>query len=69
MVEGGHYPGGPLSMAFFAIAIVPLIDKLSVVVQLMQVWFADDASAGGKLRELRSWWDKLTEVALTMGTL
>ena len=25
------------------------------------VWYADDASAGGKMDGLRAWWDKITE--------
>ena len=41
----------------YAIATVPLIHHLQQ--QVRQVWFADDATAGGKLLHLRDWWDEL----------
>ena len=46
-------------MAMFALAMVPLIDEVSSEVR--QIWYADDASAGGKLDGLSAWWDKVTE--------
>ena len=45
-------------MVMFALAMVPLVDKASGGAR--QVWYADDASAGGKMEELRAWWDKIT---------
>ena len=45
-------------MAIFAIAIRPLIDRLAAA-KATQVWFADDAASGGKLRVLQMWWDML----------
>ena len=44
-------------MAMYAIATVPLIYRLQQ--QVTQVWFADDAKAGGRLLDLRDWWDRL----------
>ena len=44
-------------MAMYAIATVPLIDRLQQ--QVTQVWFTDDATAGGRLLDLRDWWDRL----------
>ena len=41
------------------IAIIPLIHKLDKLSQVKQVWFADDASAGGQLHQLKHWWDKM----------
>ena len=41
----------------YAIAITPLIRSLEV----KQVWFADDATAGGGLASLRRWWDLMVE--------
>ena len=54
----GTTQGDPLAMAMFALAMVPLVDKASGGAR--QVWYADDASAGGKMEELRAWWDKIT---------
>ena len=45
-------------MAIYAIAIHPLID--SVQNEAMQIWYADDATASGKLPNLKEWWDKLS---------
>ena len=38
----------------YAIGILPLIHRLD-----QQVWYADDASAGGSLHHLHSWWNQL----------
>ena len=46
-------------MAMFAMASIPLINKIAIP-QTTQAWFADDAANGGKLSRLRSWWDELT---------
>ena len=32
-----------------------------------QVWYADDASAGGPLKPLRQWWNKLTDFGSIFG--
>ena len=61
----GTTQGDPLAMAMFALAMVPLIDKMSGEVQ--QIWYADDASAGGKMDGLRAWWDKITELGPEYG--
>ena len=53
----GTTQGDPLAMAMYAIATVPLIHRLQQ--QVRQVWFADDATAGGKLLHLHDWWDEL----------
>ena len=47
-------------MAMYAIAITPLIRSLEDE-KIKQVWFADDATAGGSLLGLRRWWDHLVE--------
>ena len=41
----------PLAMAIFAIAVRPLIDRLTMA-QATQIWFADDSASGGKLQAL-----------------
>ena len=49
----------PLAMAMYAIAVNPLIHQLKHDTT-KQIWFADDATTGGKLNKLREWWDCLT---------
>lgn len=44
--------GDPLAMAMYSISITPLIASLQDP-HVGQVWFADDASAGGTLLGLR----------------
>ena len=51
--------GDPLAMANVCPGNGPLIDKLSEEVRL--IWYADDASADGRMKGLRAWWDKVTE--------
>ena len=42
----------------YALATIPLIKKLKIVVEnVNQVWFADDASGAGQVKRLREWWD------------
>ena len=55
----GTTQGDPLAMVMYAIATVPLIHRLQH--EVIQVWYADDATAGGKLTNLRSWWDQLVQ--------
>ena len=45
-------------MAIYAISLQPLVQRLNDQ-NAKQVWFADDASAGGKLDGLKQWWEKL----------
>ena len=37
----------------------PLLTKVQTR-DAKQVWYADDAAAGGPLKSLRQWWNKLT---------
>ena len=66
--EEGTTHGCPLSIVMYA--LVPLIKKcqeaidsaddlLSVLCEAVQVWFADNATAGGKLRTMHKFWDLL----------
>ena len=62
--EEGTTQGCPLSMALYAISIVPLIDKCRSTATMdcnaaTQVWFADDAAAGGSLKALQQFWNLL----------
>ena len=69
--EEGSTQGDPSAMGFYALGIRPLIDALQefckVVEECLQEWFADDASALGKLLQVRKWWDKLNELGPKFG--
>ena len=55
--QEGTTQGDPLAMGMYALGILPLINKLDHLAK--QVWFAKDATAGGKLSQLREWWDQI----------
>ena len=60
--EEGTTQGDVAAMALYGLGIKPLTDRLSNVVdksQCKQVWYADDSTSGGKLVEMRKWWDEL----------
>jgi hypothetical protein len=48
-------------MAMYAVAITPLIHRLSEE-RIKQVWFADDASAAGKLSGVKDWWNNISKI-------
>ena len=52
--QEGTTQGDPLAMAMYAIAITPLIYRLENA-GIKQAWYADDATAGGSLQDLREW--------------
>ena len=53
-------------MAMYAVATMPLLRKAQTP-SAKQVWFADDATSGGKLTGLKSWWDSLTSCGPDFG--
>jgi len=55
--EEGTTQGDPLAMAMYALSTTPLIHRLAG--SATQVWFADDAAAGGALCGLLEWWGQL----------
>ena len=57
----GTTQGDPLAMPMYALATVPLIAKLSEVDSVSQTWYADDASACGKLPDVYNWWNLLAK--------
>ena len=61
----GTTQGDPLAMAMYALGVVPLIRRLNHLAR--QLWFADDASAGGHLTDLVAWWKKLNELGPAFG--
>ena len=60
----GTMQGDPLAMSMYAIGILPLIWKLD---NAKQIWFTDDAAAGGSVPQLKEWWDKLLELGPAYG--
>ena len=48
----------PLAMPMYALGVVALIHQLATI-KVSQFWYADDASAGGSLHGLHSWWNRL----------
>ena len=63
--EEGTTQGDPLAMPMYALGVLPLINCISG--DLMQVWYADDATACGSLSELHLWWDKLLQFGPDFG--
>ena len=61
----GTTQGDPLATAMYALGVVPLIRKLNHLTP--QLWFADDASAGGNLTDLLAWWNQLNELGPAFG--
>ena len=61
----GTTHGDPLAMPMYALATIPLINKLKGYSK--KIWYADDAAAVGKLAELRVWWDILTKEGPNFG--
>ena len=62
----GTTQGDPLAMPMYALATIPLIKKLQSV-DVKQVWYADDASAAGKITRLHEWWNQLTTIGPRFG--
>ena len=60
--EEGSTQGDVPAMDMYAIATKPLVDKVGSVVDknlCKQIWFADDSGSGGKITEIKKWWDEL----------
>ena len=64
--QEGTTQGDPLAMAMYAIAIRPLINHLQSE-SLKQIWYADDAAAGGELSDLKAWWNHLIQLGPDYG--
>ena len=61
----GTTQGDPVAMAMFALATLPLVNKLSQ--DEKQCWYAGDASAGGESQHIKVWWDGLTQMGPEYG--
>ena len=53
--------GDPLAMAMYVVVIILLIHHLADE-NTKRVWFADHASAGGKLEHIKIWLDKISQI-------
>ena len=54
----GTTQGDPMSMAFYAIGVLPLIravKKEESIKDIIQMWYADDSSAGDRIPKLIKW--------------
>jgi hypothetical protein len=52
----------------YALASIPLIKRLHCQIgDVSQVWYADDASAAGRIARLREWWRQLIHMTLNLG--
>ena len=61
----GTTQGDPLAMPFYALSTIPLIRKLPD--NVVHAWYADDASACGKISHLRLWWDQISSLGPPFG--
>ena len=53
LLQEGTTQGDPLAMPMYALATIPLIRKLkSMIDDVNQVWYADDASGSGQIKRL-----------------
>ena len=58
----GTTQGDNSASAFYSIGILPILNHLHDTCECPQIWFADDAGAGGKLEHIVKWWDEITSV-------
>ena len=66
----GVTQGDPISMALYALGILPLLSLMKKdcdELNIKQTAYADDISGVGKLKELRKWWDNVTEHGPMLG--
>ena len=65
--EEGTTQSDPLAMPMYALATILLISRLGESSDVVQVRYADDASAAGGLSSIRSWWDTLSSLGPSFG--
>jgi hypothetical protein len=68
--EEGATQGDVAAMQMYGIAMKPLVDKLGQETDpalCKQGWYADDASATGQLKEMKKWWDLLSNTGPKYG--
>ena len=57
----GVTQGDPLSMCFYAIALLPVVRSLRSHDKWMQSWYADDSACVGRLSNIKEWFELLSE--------
>ena len=62
----GTTQGYPLAMAMYDICILPLVKQLNLL-SATQIWYADDATAGGKVDHVYEWWTSLNTIGPSYG--
>ena len=65
--EEGTTQGDLTAMGFYAISTGPIITQLEDIKERIQVWFADDATAAGKIKALYEWWQNLIAIGPSRG--
>ena len=54
-------------MPMYALATIPLISRLGESLDVVQVWYTDDASTAGDLFSIQSWRDNLSSLGPPFG--
>ena len=65
--EEGTTQGDNLAMSYYACGAMKLIKSLKGISLAKSVWYADDSACGGKLEDIRKWWDALKETGPNIG--
>ena len=71
--DEGVTQGDNSAMALYASSLMPLLRSLmlqsddNIYKFLKQIWYADDAAAGGKLEDMARWWSMLCKHGPTYG--
>ena len=63
----GTTQGDPLAMAMYSLGVTPLITHTSQVNSTRQVWYADDSTACGSIKDIRDWWTVLVDTGPQYG--
>jgi hypothetical protein len=62
----GTTQGDNAASGFYSLGVTPLVQLLSDI-DCQQIWYADDAGAGGTLKLLKAWWDKINQHGPPLG--
>ena len=63
----GVTQGDPLSMIFYSVATLPLVQALKGDGRWFQSWYAEDSVCAGSLDDIRCWLDHLLELGPSYG--